>query len=136
MDSPSPVSGGAFQDRASSAVRPTLNNHDSRSPIQRPECLRRVAVVDVAGSHLRWADEHDARTLLHTRQGAGLYTRRGRLKAIQVVDFATLVANGSGPRKQRYSHNRETATNPHGCWTLTHISADDRQFYGLEGLAA
>ena len=55
------------------------------------------------------------------------------------------LAPGESPRPEKsrqgrrhYSHNRETAENPHGVWTLTRIDPEERELFGgwRERLAA
>lgn len=90
---------------------------------------RCIPVVNGAGELLCWADDATGRELLRTKRASALHTRRGRIKALRSVDDAELLRGGSTPRPARYSHDRETGDNPHGCWTLVHLPASTRRIY-------
>ena len=95
----------------------------------------RVALLDVNGGHMEWLREDDARRLVLAGKVEVLGARQ-RIRAVRVVAGATFTADErlvvdvkSGPARRHYSHNRETADNPAGVWTMVRIPKSQRKFF-------
>ncbi len=92
-------------------------------------CPRRVQIINAGGAFVRWVDDAGGRELLKTRRAEALYTKRGRLRALRLLDDAELIRAGSNPRTTHYSHDRETAHNVRGCWMLVRIPSGHRDIF-------
>lgn len=89
-----------------------------------------VLVVDRAGASMGRVGRQRAYELVSG--GAALFRRRtdGRVECVQLIPRDERVYQAApGSRGRHYSHDRETGTNPRGCWTLVHIPKRDRDLY-------
>lgn len=79
-----------------------------------------LTVIDRAGVFVTRADSGHAAELL--RGGGAVLRYRGqRVVALQLVAPDQREYGGGQTKPTRYSHDRETFDNPHGCWTLRRI---------------
>lgn len=94
----------------------------------------RVLLLDEHSRPVRWLTEDEARELVRQEQVVVLGTRR-KIHAVRLrpdrpptVD-ERIAMHRPGPARRRYSHNRETADNPAGVWTLVRIPAWQKPFF-------
>ena len=116
----------------SSSVPSSLNNNGT--PVHRAD--GRIALIDRTGEIIRYATDEEARDLLRERRAEALVTKRGRIRALRIVSDRELLKKGSRAQRTHYSHDRETPTNPEGCWTLIHIPDRDHSFFTNLPIAA
>lgn len=93
--------------------------------------LRMLPVQDSGGELLFWATDDQARELLRNGEVEILWGGK-KPRALRVVDEQAMTqffgwGNESG---RHYSHDHETDTNPHGCWTLTRVPRSTRRIFG------
>jgi hypothetical protein len=86
---------------------------------------RSLAVFDRAGQFVQRVSRERALTLL-SKPGAVMGSGEG---VIRLVAPDTRVYPAGKMRRSRTSHNRETADNPQGVWTLVRISPQDASIY-------
>ena len=105
---------------------------DSRSPILIPDvslpeklplysrdCRRRYCYVDAAG----------ARELIAAGRVKALGTKT-KIRALRwLAPGESANDEKPGPARRHYSHNHETAENPHGVWMLSRIRAEERDLH-------
>jgi hypothetical protein len=101
------------------------------SQITRIPLPEKVPVLDHAGERMFWADAASARRLVLEKKAECLWSKR-KVRALRLIGRGhdEFIKSGAARRRGlRYSHNRETADNPQGCWTLIHIPNSCRKVF-------
>ena len=81
----------------------------------------RIPVIGASGEHLMWVDEDHARQL-HKAGEVRIIRRRGNVRILQAATdhrgswLIPLAGRGTALDHTRYSHRRETETNPPRVW--------------------